>query len=284
MTALKIYQAYIKALEPIYGRGESEAISKIVFEELGGLSRSDMIIRKDEPIGVETEKRLLAALKELQENKPVQYVTGIAWFCGERFTVAGDVLIPRPETEELVDKAIRFLSTKDRPSLIDIGTGSGCIAISLKKKLPTASVTAIDRSDKALRIARQNSLDLGTDIRFMEMDFLDECNWAAFAHVDCIISNPPYIPISEKQTMDAHVVRYEPGLALFVEDERPLIFYEKIAAFAKEHLAPNGMVWVETHENLAAQVCELFRMQGFESGIEKDVFGKDRMVWATRIP
>jgi release factor glutamine methyltransferase len=188
-------------------------------------------------------------------------------------------LIPRPETEELVMAATNFMHQEDL-SVLDIGTGSGCIAIAVKKNKGKAQVTAIDISKAALSIARANAMHQQTEIEFLETNFLIENNWKQLHSYDVIISNPPYIPENEKKLLDKNVAEYEPHDALFVAVAEPLIFYKKISAFGKTHLNKSGKIFMETHMDFAGQVAVYFRQEGYNAEILKDMFGKDRIVVA----
>ena len=198
-----------------------------------------------------------------------------------KFKVDESVLIPRPETEELVNEVFDFIKYNSSKKIIDIGTGSGCIPITIKKEFPENIITAVDVDEKAIAIATQNATTHQTEINFVQMNFLDKNNWNVFEKFDIVISNPPYIPIAEKELMDKNVISYEPHLALFVPDEQPLVFYKAIALFSKMHLAENGKIFMEVHENLAKEVSDLFSQHQFQTEIKKDIFEKERMVMAT---
>jgi release factor glutamine methyltransferase len=193
---------------------------------------------------------------------------------GQRFRVNRDVLIPRPETEELVQWILGDEDLSASPLILDIGTGSGCIPIMLKKKWPMANVHTVDVSAGALAIAQQNALDLKAELAFHQADFLDEETWDALPAADIIVSNPPYVPLVEKASMASHVVDYEPHVALFVPDEDALLFYRQILRFAGHKLRKGGRIYVETHYNLAQQVAALAE----QSEVRQDMFGKERMV------
>ncbi|MEO6490259.1 MAG: peptide chain release factor N(5)-glutamine methyltransferase [Ferruginibacter sp.] len=282
MTVNEVYKAYLDGLEKIYSRGEVESIAALVFESMAGINRAAIKKDRDRLLDVSVVQKLTVSLKKLKLNTPVQYVLGEAWFSDLKFIVSPAVLIPRPETEELVLKVINYLKDWSNASLLDIGTGSGCIPISIKKILPHLKVTAIDKSIEALAIARENATIYKTGIDLFQNDFLDEAGWNNFPVFDVIVSNPPYIPFGEKEMIDKNVADFEPAIALFVEDDRPLIFYEKIARFGKQHLKTGGKIFVETHELFAEQVDELFENAGYISSIELDMHGKQRMVIATR--
>jgi release factor glutamine methyltransferase len=218
----------------------------------------------------------------LLQHKPVQYVLGEAWFYNMKLKVNEQVLIPRPETEELVQLVLTHVAANQvaAPTILDIGTGSGCIAIALMKNIPAAIVTAIDVSGEALLVAKENAIDQDTTIQFFQTDFLNEAQWPVLPTFDIIISNPPYIPINEKEKLDINVTAFEPHHALFVPDNAPLLFYEKIATFGKTHLNPGGKIFMETHEDYAQETADLFSPFYSEVAIKKDIFGKERMVVA----
>jgi release factor glutamine methyltransferase len=194
------------------------------------------------------------------------------------------VLIPRPETEELVEWIIEDRKKEkheNQLSIADIGTGSGCIAIALKKKLSAAHITAIDVSKEALTTAKENAIDNDAKIDFIQLDFLDESSWKGLQQFDIIVSNPPYIPVNEKEKLDKNVTLFEPHTALFVPDHSPLLFYEKIALFAKKHLKKDGKIYAETHEEFANATAHIFSKQFQEVKLKQDLLGKNRMIKAT---
>ena len=216
----------------------------------------------------------------------MQQIVGEAWFYRMKFFVNNHVLIPRPETEELVDLVTKSLI--DFPAgtslkILDVGTGSGCISIALKKNFTTAFITALDNSDKALKIAKKNAAHHQVVIDFFNLDFLNDNHSKALDVFDAIVSNPPYIPFAELEMLDKNVTAFEPHSALFVPDKMPLIFYEKIALFGKTHLTPNGKIFVETHEKYANEVAALFANTYIDVEVHEDIFGKNRMVSASRI-
>jgi release factor glutamine methyltransferase len=296
MTFKKQYLHFLQKLQTIYSPNEANIITDWVFERFAKLKRSDIITSPDKELGSETVKQLINALSELLKHKPIQQVTGEAYFYKMKFIVNENVLIPRPETEELVELVIKeaqrhkgkeieypeYLQppTSDFLHILDIGTGSGCIPVTLKKHLPDAVITSIDISAKALQIAGENAKNHAVDVLFLKMDFLNENEWGKFPLFDLIISNPPYIPISEKDKLDKNVVDYEPHTALFVQDNSPLIFYEKIASFGKTNLKENGRIFVETHEDFAEQTAVIFSSHYNSVEIKKDIFGRERFVIA----
>lgn len=225
--------------------------------------------------------RIVAALKQ---GRPYQYVMGEAWFMGMKLYVDEAVLIPRPETEELVDRIARQFASTQELSIIDIGTGSGCIALSLKKRLPHARVHALDLSAEALQVARKNASTHQLDIQFMQADILE---WDVILDkslgFDVIVSNPPYITPAEKADMTPQVLQYEPELALFVEQEAPLLFYQYIADFARHHLRPSGKLFFEINRKYGAETVDLLNKMGFEQVLLiQDMQGADRMVEAQK--
>ena len=215
----------------------------------------------------------------LSAGKPVQYVLGEAWFAGLRFIVNEHTLIPRPETEELIEW-IKEIASSSPISILDIGTGSGCIPITLKKMFPDWHICAIDLSEEALSVARENARQQGVAIDFMQMDFLNEENWKKLPTFDIIVSNPPYIKVSESMSMAKHVLDHEPHLALFVPDEDALIFYKKIATFGSSHLHNPGLVFLEINQLLGDAVADTFSAEQYSAEVRKDVHGNDRMVKA----
>jgi release factor glutamine methyltransferase len=225
-------------------------------------------------------------VEALLKQQPVQYVTGTAWFYGMELMVNPQVLIPRPETEELVEwivndvRMVRQLADADM-RMLDIGTGSGCIPLALKKELPAADVWGIDVSPGALETAKANATQQQLDVRFEQVNVLDEQATATLPFFDVIVSNPPYIKQSEHTSMQQQVLAYEPALALFVPDEDALLFYRVIAALAKHKLARGGSLYFEINEALGNEVVELLKATGYKDvTLKQDIFGKDRMVKA----
>ncbi len=282
MKLNEFYRHYLSKLKLIYVENEASNITKMVFESLANISRADVLRNPEMEIEANTFSSLNQALNQLLNHQPIQYVLGEAWFYHLKFKVSDAVLIPRPETEELVEIAIQHLKQKNQKKLLDIGTGSGCIPISLKKNIPEINITSVDLSTKAIEIASENADNHQIKIYFKVLDFLDENSWQNLDAYDVIISNPPYIPNVEIQSMDKHVTEFEPHLALFVPDEDPLIFYKAILRFAKNHLNKNGNIFLETHENFADEVCSLFKDAGYEATVKNDLFDKPRMVLINR--
>jgi release factor glutamine methyltransferase len=279
MTIAQAYNDLRTELKKVYDEREAENIADWVFENVTGLKRWERRDNRNE-ISKNHLDKLNAYLKELLKHKPVQYVLNEAWFYKRKFFVDENVLIPRPETEELVEWIIESARDNENFEIIDIGTGSGCIPVSLKKELQNVNVTAIDISEKALHVAKKNAKELKAEINFKLIDFLSADDLSSLLKYDIIVSNPPYIPIAEKEILAKNVTEFEPGIALFVDNNNPYIFYEKIAEFSKSHLKEDGRIYVEVHEEYAKNVKHIFEKAGFISTIKKDIYGKERMVSA----
>ena len=282
-------------LQSIYEEGECKAISLLIVEDCTDLAPAVIRLNPDKELTGEAEERLQRHLQRLMKHEPVQYITTKTWFYGMELYVDSNVLIPRPETEELVNWVIKDMkaSGKDvfeksatdadettKLKILDIGTGSGWIALALKNTIPKAEVWGCDVSEEALNVARRNGAALNIRVDFQGLDFLDEAQQKLLPTVDVIVSNPPYIPLGEKDGMNANVVQYEPHSALFVPDEKALIFYEAIAQFAHKRLYEGGSIYLEVHENLSKEVAGLFVQKGYSVEVKKDMQEKDRMVKA----
>jgi release factor glutamine methyltransferase len=281
-------------LKGIYDENEAAKIASMVMENISGLPRLERLKKKDEPLLVSQSHQLTEYYHCLINHEPVQYVLNEAWFYGLKLFVDNNVLIPRPETEELVDWVVKDVrkTGKDvfekRPAeadettllkILDIGTGSGCIALALKKAMPKAEVWACDASEGALNVARRNGSELDIRVDFTGLNFLDEEQRRQLPTVDIIVSNPPYIPLKDKKTLDVNVVAHEPHSALFVPDDDPLIFYKAIADFGKHRLYPGGYIYMEINENLGLFTTQLFKKEGYINvELKQDMQGKDRMV------
>ena len=272
-------------LQGLYEAREAATIADWVMEDLTGWKKIDRLLHKNDALAAPELDLLKRYTTELLTHKPVQYVLKESWFAGMKFYVDEHVLIPRPETEELVDWIVSEASGQPPEQslpILDVGTGSGCIPVALKKKLGQALVTACDISAEALAIARRNAATHTTPIHFMQLDFLDSTQWPALPSVHFLVSNPPYIPQKDKTSMASNVVSFEPPVALFVDDNDPLVFYRALAGYARGKLLPGGAIFVEIHEELASGVMQLFRENGFPGlTLKKDMQGKDRMIKAT---
>lgn len=260
-----------------YEPSEAKEIAFVVFRELLGITKNDLIISK-EITEVELSK-IAEIIKRVNDSEPIQYILGKEWFCENEFFVNENVLIPRPETEELVQKALA-LSPK---SVLDLGTGSGCIAISIALGLRNAEVFAVDISEKAIDVALKNNTNLSADVKIQKADILSFESPFGNQKFDLIVSNPPYVKENEMPEIRANVLCFEPHLALFVSDLDPLIFYKSIAAIGQDLLEPQGHVLVEINSYLGPETCEVFTKSGY-SKVElfQDFFGKDRMIWAQK--
>lgn len=240
-----------------------------------GYSRLEVALNPSEEISSEKKEKFLNAINRLRQFEPIQYIIGHTEFYGLGLKVTTDTLIPRPETEELVEWILS--QPKEHKRILDIGTGSGCIAIALAKNLKDSDVSAIDISEWALDIARQNAADNNVVIQFFKEDILKS---ATLPHrYDLIVSNPPYVRALEKKAMQPNVLNHEPALALYVSDHEPLLFYEKIGALARKHLEPDGMLFFEINEYLSEELVEMLTSMGFTNiEIKKDFRGKARMI------
>lgn len=273
MTTAEARSTIIKNLAPRYGEGEAKAIARIVLEDA---------------FSEENEEQFYQILERLMAGEPVQYVLGQADFFGLKFKVNPAVLIPRQETEELVAWILEDLknSKLEHPALLDIGLGSGCIGVTLKKKLSRLQLFGLEKSAAALEVATGNArriLGENVPFSFAEGDILDYHAWANFPLFDVVASNPPYIPLVEKSMMPEHVTAHEPALALFVDDTDPLLFYRAIADFALQKLRPGGVLFFECNEFNASQVANLLHEKGFvETELRKDLAGAERMLRAVR--
>lgn len=309
---IKEAKIYIrKELSDYYPENEILSFSKIIFEDVFDLSSVDFLLKENKIFSENNLQRLNDIIHRLKQNEPLQYIIGFTEFYGQKFKVSPDVLIPRPETEEIVDLILKENSENKNLHVLDIGTGSGCIAVSLAKNAPSATVFALDISDKALKTAQSNALLNNVNISFIQGDIIkDNPDFSGFENreilvpskkqagitsserqlttdratkkqssFDVIVSNPPYVPFSEKEFMEKNVLDYEPGLALFVEDENPLIFYDAICRFAKQNLCETGKLYFEINEKYGNDIKELMTSFGFKRvDVIKDINRKDRIV------
>jgi release factor glutamine methyltransferase len=283
-TIKEVFSGYKQALARLYDANEIKALTLLVVNDICGLSKAKIKAFPETEITQTQGEKLSATLTRLKTGEPVQYILGHTEFYGLPFKVNPSVLIPRPETEELVEWALASVSSEQLAglSILDIGTGSGCIAISLKKNLPGALVSAIDISTQALAIAKQNAELNGVEIDFIEVDILNIKS--EIPKSDIIISNPPYVTLEDKKQMHTNVNDFEPHTALFVPDNDPLIFYKAIADFALKNLSENGKLFFEINESLGNETVELLKGKGFKNiDLRKDMSGRDRMVKGTRI-
>lgn len=276
----EIQRLMIQELEKLYPLEEAFSIANGLFMHYLGLSRAWVIMEKDRILSESELLHFQRAMKRLMAHEPLQYITGLAHFYGLEFKVNPAVLIPRPETEELVSWVLSEVhGAEENLKILDVGTGSGCIAISIKKELEKADVHAIDISDKVLEVAIENASLNNVSVHFEQLDILDEEAQKSLSVFDVIISNPPYVTPSDKDKMRQNVTDHEPELALFVQEQEPLIFYKEITHFAKDHLKSGGRLFFECNESNADEVALLMETVGLSDiQLRKDMQGKERMV------
>ena len=280
-----MFRQIVDTLVPKVEEREARALAFVVLEDAFGLSRTDIYLGKDTPFSEEDTIRLEKILRRLEQGEPVQYAIGTAQFCDLTFRVTPDTLIPRPETEELVGWVASLLPSDASCSVLDVGTGTGCIAISLAKQFPRAQVTAWDISEGALAVARQNAQANGVTVDFRRTDVLEVVNESAASmptHAPLyIVSNPPYICERERAEMETHVLDYEPASALFVPDADPLLFYRALARLGQQLNA--SAVLVEINQAYGQETVRMFQSNGYSNvELRRDIYGKDRMIKAVR--
>lgn len=268
-------QLFMHELTVLYGEDECKAMLRILLEHMG------VNMRNNEALSQEQQQQLHDAIERLKQFEPLQYITGEAWFYNRRFMVDSRVLIPRPETEELVHWVLNSLPGNKHMRVIDIGTGSGCIAITLKAERPAWQVCAMDKSADALALAATNASALKQNIMFKLTDFTHASEWPV-EQFSVIVSNPPYIPMQERDMLDKNVAEHEPADALFVPSDDPFLFYRLLAQFAASNLEERGFLFAECHQQYAAEVYDLFRYAGFETVLRNDINNNPRMLRAQR--
>lgn len=270
----KLFQEVANKIK-IVDRSEATAIVYFLFEEKLGLSRNDILMGRVTSASVDD---LLNEIQRINSNEPVQYITGKAWFRNRKFKVNSSVLIPRPETELLVQEVLNHKIKS--PTILDVGTGSGCIAISLALEIPDSKVVALDVSEQTLAVAKYNSEVLKAKVEFVQVDFLNDD--LKISNLDFLVSNPPYVMQKEKQDMHSNVLSFEPSLALFVPDSNPLLFYKALAERGKHLLKQNGKVIAEINPLLATETKNIFEQNNYRNvSLIKDIEGKERFVTAT---
>ncbi|AOW11183.1 peptide chain release factor N(5)-glutamine methyltransferase [Flavobacterium gilvum] len=272
---------FIQELASIYDEGEAESFFYLILEEKQQLKRVDLALKPDLVLSDEEIQVWNSILEQLKLEIPIQYLLGKTSFYGLEFEVNSTVLIPRPETEELVDWIIESQKSKDKSQnlkILDIGTGSGCIAVSLAKNLPNAKVFAIDVSEKALATAKKNAESNSVDVTFMEQNILETTDLGQ--EFDIIVSNPPYVRNLEKEEIKKNVLDNEPHLALFVDDNDALLFYRKIAELAQKNLSVSGELYFEINQYLGEEMVDLLEKMNFKNiELRKDIYGNDRMIF-----
>lgn len=272
--------SFINSLSGIYDSEEVLSFFYMLSEKILGLKRVDVAMCLDKILTVNEKVNFDTAIKRLKKQEPVQYIIGETYFFGIPFTVNEHVLIPRPETEELVDWILKD-QKKGKPSItiLDIGTGSGCIAISLAKKIPEAKVYAMDISEKAIQVAKENARKNQVEVTFIKANVLEIKD--LFQDFDIIVSNPPYVRELEKKEMKSNVLDNEPEQALFVSDDEPLLFYEKITDLTKRKLKENGSLYFEINQYLSVETKSMIKSKGFKSvEVRKDIYDNERMIRA----
>lgn len=283
---LKEFKSFLtKELSQIYPATEIDSFFLLLIDEYLGLQRIDTVLKPDFKIDKDKLSLLNDVIKRLQQEEPIQYIIGKTEFYGFPFLVDENTLIPRPETEELVEWVLKEIESLKLDmgktiSILDIGTGTGCIPVSLAKNLPNAKIAAIDVSAKALKVAQKNAELNKVNINFIECDILKAKNLPQT--FDIIISNPPYVRELEKVEIQNNVLHNEPHLALFVSDDNPLLFYNKIADLAKKHLSKNGLLFFEINQYLGIETIKMLKQKGFKNiELQKDLFKNDRMIKAS---
>ena len=280
MELKEIKNIFHKELNELYPKEEIDSFFFLMIDHYLHLERFVLALQPDLVLSKEEEQPLFEGLTALAKQEPIQHILGVTTFMDMDFKVNEDVLIPRPETEELVRWIVEDVKTGEpnKPlKILDIGTGSGCLAISLAVHLPAAKVFAIDISDKALTVAKQNSENLKADVTFIEADILN--TEVLEQDFDIIVSNPPYVRMLEKEEMQQNVLGFEPHLALFVENDDPLIFYNKITSLAVTHLRQEGRLYFEINQYLGKEMQQLLEEYHFKNiELRKDMFGNDRMI------
>lgn len=269
------------ALEPLYDAGEAAAIAKRYLAELTGFSYAAGLGRRDNALSDQHEQKLHQDLEHFRIGRPLQYILGFEEFLARRFIVNEAVLIPRPETEGLVQWVGSECGDVER--LLDVGTGSGCIAVSLALAMQQTKMYAADISVAALAVARMNATVLDARVNFLEVDVLNASAWSVIPSVDVIVSNPPYIPAAERARLHQNVREWEPGEALFVPDDDPVIFYRALAALGKEKLSNSGRIYCELQSDRAIETQEVFETAGYHVALREDGFGHWRMLRASLV-
>ena len=280
MTLAEIKIATKQQLSKKIDAIELNSLLGMLIEEVTGWNRVQQVVEINTPLTEIQINKFTEYTQALLNDKPIQYILGKAWFMGLDYKVNEHVLIPRPETEELIEWVVEYANIIGKPlQLLDIGTGSGCIAISLKKALPECRVTGLDISAEALSIAKTNASSLNANVEWIEQDILGNVQFPNL--YDVIVSNPPYIPMREKDNMQEQVKNHEPAIALFVPNEDPLLFYRTIAQLAKKQLAPKGQLFFEIHYDQGKALLQLLDDMHFHAEIRRDSFGKNRMIRAS---
>lgn len=281
MTIELANRLLLSSLSELYDEREAASISSLVLEYITGMPKGLRLLQKTDLFTERQEDLLRSYIRELTNHKPVQYVLNEAWFGPMPFYVDENVLIPRPETEELVDWLLRDNALRGPGTIVvDIGTGSGCIPVFMKKKRNDFNVLGLDISEAALKIAKKNADKLEVNIHLFQCDIRDQYQWKDIPSMDIIVSNPPYIPEKQKQNLERHVRDFEPALALFAPDDDPIIYYKLIGQLALKKLKPGGAVFLEIHHDYAKDIMDWYERNGFFLELRKDFSGNNRMIKA----
>jgi release factor glutamine methyltransferase len=283
INSKQLFQDFISKINDQSDQDEVASVGFRVFDKVFGLTRTEILGEKTVDVPVDISQQLNEIISRINTREPLQYILNEAYFYNRKFFVDSSVLIPRPETEELVNLVLQYCRKLNllKPKVLDVGTGSGCIPITFSLEVPGSQVYGLDKSSDALTVAKRNVKDLEASVEFIEHDFLYED--LDLSALDIIISNPPYIAYEEKEKMHSNVTDYEPHMALFVENNDPLIFYKAIAKASQKLLKPGGFVAVEINERFGMETQHLFATAGFvDTEIVKDISGKDRFVFARK--
>lgn len=280
-TISELQRKLVRDLSALFAENEAISVSTIVLDHLN-ITREDILRNPNRIANNETQVEIKKIVDQLQQNKPIQYILGKTFFYDLEFKVNSEVLIPRPETEELTHYIIKE-NNKKNPVILDIGTGSGCIAIALSVNIPNSIVLGMDVNIDTLNVARENAFRNNSKVMFIHGNILNCKSLKGTKWIDLIVSNPPYVTLEDKKKMSSNVVDYEPERALFVPQNDPLLFYKHIIKFAEFNLSTNGEIWVEINENFGQETAKLFIEQGYENvDLRKDLQGKNRFIKASR--
>jgi len=283
VTISALISRFREELGELYPEREIRNLFHLLMEQLN-YKKTEIYLNLSANLKSSETDWMLDALERLKNHVPVQYILGHTWFCGLKIGVQSGVLIPRSETEELVQWIVKENDSRPR-RMIDMGCGSGCIALAVKKQRPAWKIAGLDADEMALASARKNGKELQLEVEWIRGDILDPSSWPAVGQYDVVVSNPPYIPEKEMSSLAPHVVRAEPGRALFVPDHDPLLFYRALEEFGSSRLIPGGALYVEMHERMMDPLAGLFSEKGWEQVTPaRDIHGKWRMLRALRPP
>ncbi len=277
-TRREVFRQLRDVASELYGEAEGGQVAEMIVLSKGGITRNELLVEPNKELVINDLEEIV---RELREWRPVQYIIGVASFDDMELEVGEGVLIPRPETEELVEWIAS--EAKQSAKIVDVCTGSGCIALALRRRVPKSKVWGIDISAEALAIARRNAEKYASDVLLVEGDALGDFTKKVDAKVDVVVSNPPYIPLSDKKLMRRNVIDHEPQIALFVEDDDPLLFYRSIARTARQMLSEGGKLYFEIYENFAHEMEDMLRTEGYANIVVREDFrAKPRMICAQK--